>query len=72
MGKRGNYSDFSLTKALVIDAVGTPTWPVITAVLMTVAFLIPQATRLIVGRVPEYSSDLRTLFLLTLGVFSRI
>ncbi|EPB89068.1 hypothetical protein HMPREF1544_04059 [Mucor circinelloides 1006PhL] len=64
--ENGDYSDFYLTKALVIDAVETPTWWIITVILMTIAFLIPQATRLFVRRIPEYSKDLRTLLLLTL------
>lgn len=64
--ENGDYSDFYLTNALVIDAVETPTWWIITVILMTVAFLIPQATRLFVRRIPEYSKDLRTLLLLTL------
>lgn len=64
--ENGDYSDFYLTKALVIDAVETPTWWIITVILMAIAFLIPQATRLFVRRIPEYSKDLRTLLLLTL------
>ncbi|KAL9537177.1 hypothetical protein MBANPS3_012014 [Mucor bainieri] len=64
--ENGDYSDFALTKALVINAVETPTWWIVTVVLLFIAFLVPQASRLIVRRIPEYSKDLRTLLLLTL------
>ncbi|KAL9548608.1 hypothetical protein MBANPS3_005603 [Mucor bainieri] len=62
-----DYSFLNLYQAQVMDAIDTPSWWVITVVALTIAFLLPQASRLMVKRIPEYSKDLRSLLLLTIG-----
>jgi hypothetical protein len=64
--ENGDYSDFSLHRSQVLDAVETPVWWIITVLVLGLIFLMPQTCRLFVRRIPEYAEDLRTLLILTL------
>ncbi|KAL9538291.1 hypothetical protein MBANPS3_011047, partial [Mucor bainieri] len=64
--ENGDLSDFNLYQADVLDAVRTPLWWSLTVATLVLVFLLPQASRLIVKRIPEYSKDLRSLLLLTI------
>ncbi|CAO3611958.1 unnamed protein product [Mucor fragilis] len=64
--ENGDFSDFSLSRSQVLEAVDTPAWWVIAICALGVIFLIPQTSRLFVRRIPEYAEDLRTLLLMTL------
>lgn len=65
--ENGDFTDFSLNRSQVLEAVETPVWWVIAICVLGVIFAIPQTCRLLVRQIPEYSEDLRTLLLLTLG-----
>ncbi|EPB91263.1 hypothetical protein HMPREF1544_01968 [Mucor circinelloides 1006PhL] len=62
--QNGDYSDILLNKAQVMDGVETPLWWIIAVSAMALIFLLPQISRLIVRRIPEYSENLRNLLLL--------
>lgn len=64
--ENGDYSDFTLHRSQVFDAVETPVWWIITVIILGLVFLVPQSSRLLVRRIPEYAEDLRTLLILTL------
>ncbi|KAL9541292.1 hypothetical protein MBANPS3_009209 [Mucor bainieri] len=62
----GDYSDIQLNKAQVMDGIQTPTWWIIAVCAMALIFLLPQISRLVVRRIPEYADNLRNLLLLTI------
>lgn len=64
--ENGDYSDFTLHRSQVFDAVETPVWWIVTVIILGLVFLTPQTSRLLVRRIPEYAEDLRTLLILTL------
>ncbi|KAL9549175.1 hypothetical protein MBANPS3_005336 [Mucor bainieri] len=63
--ENGDYSDFLLTRAEVMDGIETPTWWIATVVIIALVSLIPQISRLVVRRIPEYADNLRNLLILT-------
>ncbi|OAD09223.1 hypothetical protein MUCCIDRAFT_159378 [Mucor lusitanicus CBS 277.49] len=64
--ENGDYSDILLNKAQVMDGIQTPTWWIIAVCAMVLIFLLPQISRLIIRRIPEYADNLRNLLLLTI------
>ncbi|KAL7315475.1 hypothetical protein PS15m_004690 [Mucor circinelloides] len=63
--ENGDYSDILLNKAQVMDGVETPLWWIIAVSAMALIFMLPQVSRLIIRRVPEYADNLRNILLLT-------
>ncbi|KAL9546812.1 hypothetical protein MBANPS3_006483 [Mucor bainieri] len=64
--ENGDYTDFSLNRSQVLEAVETPVWWIIAICTLAVIFAIPQSCRILMRQIPEYAEDLRTLLLLTL------
>lgn len=63
--ENGDYSDILVNKAQAMNGFETPSWWIITASAMTLIFLLPQVSRLIIRRIPEYADNLCNILLLT-------
>lgn len=63
--ENGYFSDFSVNKSQVMDAIQTLFRWIIAVSVIGEAFLIPHLSRLVVRRIPEYADNLRNLLLLT-------
>lgn len=65
--EKGDYSNFVVTQAQILNSTLTPFWWIMTMCAMALIFLAPQfISRFVVRCIPEYADSLRNLLLLTI------